>query len=663
MRSFLLLSASISVVAFANMANAQSTVGRTVPAPVSLPAPGTPEVTIQNINPGQTINSNMSASDVKLSADGSPIEIYKVRVRTGQRVIATMRSTAFKSVLNIGDIQDGGDCEDCNSGTQEENNPAIARYTAKADGYVYIRTNTMEATDTGAYSLNVTVADAPRVTYAPLTFGRLVQGRLIDGDALNDEGKNTDNYSLNLPANQRIQIDLTSEAFDPIATLNGPNKERAIVELAKDDDAGPGTNARIRFTTEAAGVYKINVAPVGDEAVGAYSLLVGAVPPRAPLAPPRQIGLGATLSSNLPTTGAKEEIDGEDVITQRFRFVAAAGQTYAIDTKSSAFDVITEVGNYKADGEFEVATSDDDGGDGTNSLVRFKAEKPGPYIIRVHEILTAAEGQEETDVPMKPKGGAYTLSLNTAVIAPAPSAGLPIVLGQTIDGELKDGGPRRDDDTLYNVYSINLTKGQKVTVEMKANGPEEGEKLDSFLEIGTGTPANFTKSSEDDDGGKELNAKIKFEAPETGSYLIRATTIGAGNKGLYKLSVINTPPPAPAPTPIAIGVGTNKDGALVETDAIHGDDEAHYKLYSFNAEANATYIIELESTDFDPIVYAKAAGANDETYKSDDDSGGGEDSLNAKLEFMVENAGPQTIRVSAVASDGLGKYKLKLSRK
>lgn len=657
MRSFLLLSASIAVLTFANLAAANEAEQQ----PAARAASSSP-INIQTINPGQTINSNMSASDPKLEADNSPIEIFKVRARTGQRITATMSSKAFSAILNVGDAQSAGECEDCVSASQDDKDAAVARYTAKADGFVYIRTNTLNENDRGDYTLNVTVADAPRVTYAPLTFGRLAQGRLSAGDATNDEGKNTDNYSLTLPANRRIQIDLTSEAFDPKVTLTGPNKSGTVAQLADDDDSGPGTNARIRFTTEAAGVYKINVTSVSDESVeGAYSLLVGAVPVRAPLPAPRVVGLGTTTTATMVTTGPKEEIDGEDVITQRYRFIAQAGQTYAVSVKSTAFDPMVEAGNYAANGEFEQIKSDDDGGEGTDSLLRFKAEKVGPVTLRVRETgISSEEGSENS----KAKGGAYSISINTATIAPAPAAGTPITLGQTIDGILKDGGPRREDDTLYNVYSIALTKGQKVTIEMKEAGPEDQEdKLDSYLEIGTGTPANFNKTNEDDDGGKELNARIRFEAPESATYLIRATTVASGGTGPYKLSVVTTPPAPPPPTPIAINVGETKEGALAESDAVFGEEDQRYKLYSFNAAAGSSYVIELESNDFDPIVFAKAAGANDDTYKSDDDSGGGESGLNSKLEINVENAGIQTVRVAAVASDGLGKFKLKISKK
>lgn len=652
MRSFLFLTASMGVLAFANLANAEQVATR---------ATATPAVNIQNINPGQTINSNLSPSDMKLEADGSPIEIFKVRVRSGQRVTATMSSKAFSSILNIGNVQTAADCEECEAAAQDDKDAAVARYTAKSDGFVYIRTNSLNASDSGDYTLNVVVADPPRVTYTPLTFGRVAQGRLSDSDITNDEGKNTDNFSLNLSANRRVQIDLTSEEFDPIVTITGPNKSSANAQIAQDDDGGPGTNARIRFTPEVAGVYKINVTSIGEEAKGAYTLLVGAVPPRAPLPAPQAISIGATSNAIMPTSGPKEEIDGEDVVTQRFRFVAVAGKTYAIDVKSKAFDPMVEVGTYKENGDFESIKADDDGGSGTDSLLRFKAEKAGPIVIRVRETgISSEEGAENST----PKGGAYTISVNNAIIAPAPSAGQPISVGQTIDGNLKDGGPRREDDTLYNAYSINLTKGQKVTIEMKDNSPEEQEdKLDSFLEIGLGTPANFVKSTEDDDGGKELNAKIRFEAPETGAYLIRASTAAASGVGPYKLSVVNTPPAPPPPTPIAIGVGETKEGSLVEADAVFGNDDQHYKLYTFTAAAGSTYVIELESDDFDPIVYSKASGANDSTYESDDDGGAGDSGLNSKLEVKVENAGPQTIRIAAVDAEGLGKFKLKLSRK
>jgi hypothetical protein len=623
-------------------------------------AQSTNAITIRDINAGQTISSTMDASDAVLASDNSPIEIYRVRVRAGQSVVATIRSNAFQPTLSVGDVQNADVCDSCSYPSESNDHDATARKSATADGFVYIRTNTMNAGDSGAYTLKVEVVNAPVVRPVRMNYGTLVQGTLSDADAKNDDGNYFDTYSVRLPANKRIQIDASSEAFDSVIKLIGPDAENIMSELAEDDDSGPGLNSRIRFTTTRAGIYRINMSSVGDTKTGAYTIIIGDEPARTPLRAPTALNLGDRLTGELSDSDPKEENEGEEVAVQRYVLNAVANTPYWISVDAPSFDPTVEVGRYGKDNEFEVLASDDDGGEGTNSLMRFKPLESGAYIVRVHSISNNPEGQDTGGDTIASGMGRFTIGLKEAPVAPAPSAATPINVGQTLSGTLTDGGPRRENDSLYAIYSVSLTSGQRVTITMNSSENSTSDLFDPFLEIGTGTPASFTKLAEDDDGGAELNSRLRFEAPSAGTYLIRATAVNSTNFGDFSLAVVNTPPTPPAPTPVAIQIGETKSGTLSDSDATYGNDDKPYDLYSFDANVGDVFIIELNSADFDSLVGAKAQSAADTTYVEDDDGGG---ELHSKLEYTVTVGGRQTIRVSSFSDSAAGSYSLKLRRK
>jgi len=69
---------------------------------------------------------------------------------------------------------------------------------------------------------------------------------------------------------ERIEVDVTSSSFDAYAILEDASGK----VLARDDDSGGGTNARIVFTVPAAGAYRIIANTYRQGSYGAYTLSV-----------------------------------------------------------------------------------------------------------------------------------------------------------------------------------------------------------------------------------------------------------------------------------------------------------------------------------------------------------------------------------------------------
>jgi hypothetical protein len=620
MRALLLSSVSILGGVFAGQAMAQTSAPR-------------------NITIGQTVSGTIGPEDPKLSADQSSYEVFRVQVPAGRRVTGTLTSTAFQPVLGVGaTITD--ECSECTINVGETTKPAVVSRVMSTAGTLEFRVNTMNAGETGAFTLNVVAVVPPALAAEPFTFGQTKTAALTANDAVTgDDGISTDAYALRLTAGQQVQIDLSSSEFDPKLELKAPNGD----QVAEDDDSGPGTNARIRFTATRAGVYQVRAMALTAGGLGAYTLRAGARPAVVPMPAPRPLVLGTGVAGAITAATPTYENDGEETVGVRYSFTATAGTLYRITATKRAgseLDPKIMVGKL-VNGVIDSPASDDDGAGELNSALRFKPTSSGVYVVEV------GRAGETT--------GAYEVKVVQSPPDRAPSAAIPVTLGTDYKGTLADGGARRSDDTLFESYSVVLKAGQQVTVHLKKDGETN---LDPKVEIGRGTPAAFEQIAEDDDGGAELNSRIRFVAPSDGTYIIRTGSAGANGTGNYVLRVENTPPAIlpPAPTPIQAGQAVS--GTLAPTDPTL-NDSTYYDRYVLNGQVGETYEISVNAEPFDVIVGARSSLVEDD-YKTDDDSGGG---TNAKLTYTITTAGLQTIRITSLGEEAVGTYTISIVKK
>jgi hypothetical protein len=373
-------------------------------------------------------------------------------------------------------------------------------------------------------------------------------------------------------------------------------------------------------------------------------LRAGARPAVVPMPAPRPLVLGTSVPGAITATTPSYENDGEETRAVRYSFNATAGNVYKITATKKGeteLDPRVSVGKLR-NGVLEDPASDDDGGGELNAALRFRPATSGIYVL---EVSGVSEGF-----------GAYDVKVVQA--PPDRAAGNPVAmtLGTEYKGSLTDGGPRRSDDTLFAGYSIALKAGQRVTFDLK----KEGEStLDPKLEIGKGTVAAFEQIVEDDDGGADLNARIRFVAPADGTYIVRATTVAVNNEGAFTLSAAATPPPILPPAPTAIQSGQVLRGTLAATDPTL-NDQTYYDRYVLTGQVGDTFEISVNAEPFDVIVGARSALREDDDYTTDDDGGGG---TNAKLTYTITTAGPQTIRVTSLGEEAVGDYTISVIKK
>jgi hypothetical protein len=641
MRHLLFCSVSIIASVMGGAASSQPAVrapsvsDRAATPPNRTPTPGAQPATI-----GQTVRGTIGPEDPKLSSDNSSYEVYRVRVPAGQRLVATLTTTAFQPVLGIG-LRTDDDCDDCTINVGETDKPAVASKLMPQGGFVEVRVNTMNEGETGPFTLALTAVTPTALSAQPITYGQSRTGALTANDASSgDDDVATDAYALRLTAGQEVQIDLSSSEFDPKLELYSPGGEKVM----EDDDGGPGTSARVRFTAPRAGVYQIRAMPLQSGGLGAYTLRAGARPAVVPMPAPRPLVLGAAVAGAITATTPSYETDGEEVRAVRYSFNAAAGSVYRVTaTKKgdSELDPRISVGKLR-NGVIEDPKMDDDGAGELNSSLRFRPETSGVYVV---EVSGVGEGL-----------GAYDVKVVQTPPDRAPGNPIPMTLGTEYKGSLADGGPRRSDDTLFAGYSITLKAGERVTFDLK----KEGETtLDPKLEIGRGTLSAFEQISEDDDGGKDLNARIRFVAPSDGTYILRATAVAEGNEGAFTLSATATPPDVIPPAPTPIQTGQVLRGSLAATDPML-NNTTYYDRYVLTGQVGETYEISVNAEPFDVVVGARSGLREDDDYVTDDDGGGG---TNAKLTYTITTAGPQTIRITSLGEEGVGDYTISVLKK
>lgn len=230
--------------------------------------------------------------------------------------------------------------------------------------------------------------------------------------------------------------------------------------------------------------------------------------------------------------------------------------------------------------------------------------------------------------------------------------------GQIVEGDAKDAVRQMP----CKIHIVKLEKGKKYQIDMTSTD------FDTYLRVESSTGEDL---AQDDDGGGNLNARIRFTPTKDDSFKIIATSF-SGGEGNYTLTVRDLDGPAPAgkggkggtkdadekgviklDTPTK-DKATTVDGALNDQDPPEPIGGKTAKTYSVELKDGMAYAILMNSGDFDSFL--RVLDANGKELASDDDSGG---DLNSKILFVPPATG--RYRVLATTFDGgLGNFSLSI---
>jgi len=243
-----------------------------------------------------------------------------------------------------------------------------------------------------------------------------------------------------------------------------------------------------------------------------------------------------------------------------------------------------------------------------------------------------------------------------------------LAIGATVNGEL-DGqdmshaGDGEDGGYRYEDHSFRARAGQRLEATLRSDA------FDAYLQVfAAGTEDAGEALAEDDDGlGEDTDSRVRFVAPQDGTYTLRARTLGGLEGGAFTLALSERPPAPRAPRPTAIRIGSPVQGALASGDPEADDDTGRYDAYVFRARANERFAISLDAQEgdgqedaFDPVVRVGRMERNAfvELAMNDDAASGG---LNSYLIFTAPSAGDYVIRAAALGATDDGAYTLTLA--
>jgi hypothetical protein len=476
------------------------------------PAPRAPRP--QGIRVGAVASGELTARDPE-SDDAIRYDAYALRLRSGQRIQIRLESDAFDPLVRIGRMSRGAfeELEQNDDDTTGGLNSRLV-FTAPADGDYVIRATGLNATAEGRYTLKVEEGPAA-LTGKPITIGDEVSGELSNDDGLNDDSERADVYAFAATAGQRVEITLNASDFDAYLELFGPNGE----SLGEDDDGGDeGTNSRLVRTLAEAGTYTVQARALSEDGRGSYTLKIIEA---APVPEPTAIGFGQTVQGEIKADGARDD-EGRSYVAYRFR--GEEGSRIQAIVRSGDFDAFVQLG--KADGNWEVLASDDDGlGEGTDSRLTFKLPTSGEYELRASPL-----GGGET--------GLFSVELLDKGPQPLPGS---ILIGASARGTLTENDAVTDEGVFYDAYRITVAAGDKLNVTLVSND------FDALLEIGRPkSDGEFESVATDDDSLSDTHAKIEWTVDRAGEYEIRARAFTGGQTtatqtGAYTVTVERKP--------------------------------------------------------------------------------------------------------------------------
>lgn len=353
---------------------------------------------------------------------------------------------------------------------------------------------------------------------------------------------------------------------------------------------------------------------------------------------------GQTVSGQL--TADDSRVDSEDLgqfVYDTYAIEAREGQRLEVVMRSDAFDTYLEVFEGAATGE-PIASDDDGLGEGTDSRVRFSADR-GTYVIRARTL----GGLD---------GGTYTLSATDR--GPAPPAPRPtaIRLGSAVSGEIdtRDAVDEEGPSAAYSydAFRFRARQGDRFAIAL------ESDDFDPVVRVGrSGRGGTFEELAQNDDSGAGgLNSYLVFTAPSDGEFLIRAAPLDGTSEGDYSLSLAEGPPPL-VPRPIAIGDTVN--GTLDASDGGNHSGQRADAL-TFLASAGQRIVATVRSEVFD--TYLELFSENEESaggrYSVGTDDDGAGEGTDSRLSYTIPSDGQYTLEVRAFTGNGEGDYTLAL---
>jgi hypothetical protein len=365
---------------------------------------------------------------------------------------------------------------------------------------------------------------------------------------LNDDGRGT--HTANLTAGVRYAIVgvCDNDCTDLDLSLTGPGGNVIASDYALDD------HPTLRFVAPMTGSYNLAVIMATCTRAPCYYgvQLYGAGMQAQPMNQPQPMNMPQPMGNtnmapnpmgviavNQQVTGnltpGDLRYDGKPM--QTWAFTCSAGQSFQMD-------ILSTWDNYAIlfDPMGGVATRDDDGGpESLNARITHTCQMTGVYRLGITVYSTSTTPGPYT---LQVQGGPQQMMMNqpqpmnqptamampqTMAAIPAPGAMGQIAANQTLNGRLETGDRMMTDSTWADLWQFQGTAGQMVTIELRS------AEFDTYLQL---LDANNNRLAEDDDSLGDLDSRIIFRLPSTGTFQVVVNNIGDTRRaGSYTLTL------------------------------------------------------------------------------------------------------------------------------
>ncbi|UTW56228.1 M10 family metallopeptidase [Kordiimonas sp. SCSIO 12610] len=215
-----------------------------------------------------------------------------------------------------------------------------------------------------------------------------------------------------------------------------------------------------------------------------------------------EISNGQTIFGTIDTAGDRDA----------YRIELEAGVTYTISLTGLSLSDPFIRGIHDENFNLISGTSNDDGGEGLNSLVTFTPATSGTFFI-----VAGAFGSSTGDFALTVES-----SLDETEVAAVDETGTAFGVINSVD----------DSDLI----SVELQAGTTYVIGLNANGFATSPLLDPLIEGILDANQNLIPGTRNDDGGPGLNSLVTFTPETSGTYFIQASAFGL-NTGAYSVSV------------------------------------------------------------------------------------------------------------------------------
>ncbi|MEQ1854818.1 MAG: hypothetical protein ABL963_00010 [Longimicrobiales bacterium] len=506
----------------------------------------------------------------------------------------------------------------------------------------------------------------------------LAQGSLSEGDLLTYEGRRVQAWQIAAGPGDELQVDLRSDDFDAYVFIVGPGLGGGLY----DDDGGEDLDSRICLAVEAAGEYRVIAASLSGE-TGDFTLEVrprdGATSGTCPEV--AETVAEVTDASELPIDGrvlslggsGQGSLDADDALflgspAEAWQLVARAGAPLTVDLVSDDFDAYLELEGPGLDD----VLSDDDGGGRCNARITLTPSENGTYLVVVS---TLGDGRGDYRLAVSAEPG-FADPASCLEVEEATTGGTDDPEAVTVVGALEVGGSRSGamtgSDSEYagshfQAWTLDARAGDRLAIE------NISEDFDSYLYlVGPGFPDPIY----DDDGAGSLDSRICVEIPESATYRVLAGPFyGDQEGGRYTVRVVDQGIEELCPTlertaetrarilaeldtqGRALTVGQTREGTLDPAGSRHPDTDRVVQAWSLELDTGTEVTVDLESNEFDPVLYVLGPGLDEPIYV--DDAGGGV--CNSRIAFTPSASGTFRVLAGAYYEGGGGAFTLRAS--